>query len=180
MKTTISPARYSFPSIAMHWLMVLVFVGIYAAIELKGNFPKGSEPRELAKTIHNSLGLLAFGLVWVRIVFRLVGQTTAIVPPPPAWQEKLAKVGHLALYALMVGMPVLGWMALSASGKPVVFFGLELPGLLAENKDLGHDLKEFHETVGSAGYFLIGGHAVAALYHHYFMKDSTLLNMRLK
>ncbi len=164
----------------MHWLMVLVFIGLYAVINLKGNFAKGSEPRELMKALHFSLGLLAFGLVWLRIVFRLLGTTPAIVPTPPVWQEKLAKLGHLSLYVLMVGMPLLGWAALSANGKPVAFFGLGLPSLLAENKDLGHNLKEIHETVGTLGYFLIGGHAVAALYHHYFMKDSTLRSMALK
>jgi cytochrome b561 len=173
-------ARFSTPSIAMHWLMVLVFIGIYAVINIKGSFPKGSEPRELMKSLHFSLGLMAFGLVWLRIVFRVLGTTPATIPQPPAWQQKLAKLGHLALYALMVGMPLLGWAALSASGKPVAFFGWGLPSLLAENKDLGHNLKELHETVGTLGYFLIGGHALAALFHHYYVKDNTLRSMWLK
>jgi cytochrome b561 len=181
MTTTKIPAtRFSTPSIAMHWLMVLVFIGIYAVINLKGFFPKGTEPRELMKALHFSLGLLAFGLVGLRIVFRVRGSNPAIVPTPPAWQEKLAMLGHLALYVLMVAMPLLGWAALSASGKPVAFFGWVLPSLLAENLDLGHNLKEIHETVGTLGYFLIGGHTLAALYHHYFMKDSTLRSMSLK
>lgn len=180
MTTTKQPAtRFSGPSIAMHWLMVLVFIGIYATINLVDSFPKGSDPRNWMKSLHFSLGLLAFGLVWLRILFRVLGDTPAIVPTPPAWQEKLAKLGHLSLYVLMVGMPLLGWAALSASGKPVAFFGFELPSLLAENKELGHNLKEIHETVGTLGYFLIGGHTVAALYHHYFMKDSTLRGMSL-
>jgi cytochrome b561 len=38
----------------------------------------------------------------------------------------LAKLMHLALYALMVGMPLLGWLTLSAESKPVPFFGLQL------------------------------------------------------
>jgi cytochrome b561 len=132
------------------------------------------------KTLHFSLGLLAFGLVWLRVVLRVLGTTPVVVPTPPAWQEKLAKLGHLALYALMVAMPLLGWAALNASGKPVAFFGWELPSLLVENKDLGHNLKEIHETIGTLGYFLIGGHTLAALYHHYVMKDSTLRSMSLR
>ena len=181
MTTTKIPAtRYSGPSIAMHWLMVLVFIGIYAVINLKDSFPKGSDPRELMKSLHFSLGMLAFGLVGLRIVLRMLGTAPAIVPTPPAWQEKLAKLGHLSLYALMVAMPLLGWAALNASGKPVAFFGWGLPSLLTENRDLGHNLKEIHETVGTLGYFLIGGHALAALYHHYFMKDSTLRSMSLR
>jgi cytochrome b561 len=180
MNTSASNPRFSFPSIAMHWLMVLVFVGIYAAVNLIDVFPKGSDARQLAKNAHFSFGLLVFGLVWIRIVFRLLGSTPAIVPAPPAWQEKLAKLGHLALYALMLAMPLLGWAALSAFGKPIPFFGLNLPALLSADKELGRTLMDVHELGGNLGYALIGGHALAALYHHYFMKDNTLHRMSLR
>jgi cytochrome b561 len=180
MQTKTSPvSRYSTPGVVMHWLMLLAFIGLYAAINLTDVFPKGSDGRQMLKNAHFSLGLLVFALVWLRIVFRLMGTTPAIVPEPPAWQEKLAKLGHLALYVLMVAMPLIGWAALSARGKPVPFFGLELPALLGENRELGSTLKEIHELGGNIGYFLIGGHAAAALYHHYFMKDTTLLRMKL-
>ncbi|HLY96193.1 MAG TPA: cytochrome b/b6 domain-containing protein, partial [Sideroxyarcus sp.] len=70
-----------------------------------------------------------------------------------------------------------GWLLLSATGKPVPFFGLELPALIGENKDLAKTLKDIHEFVGTAGYYLIGLHAAAALYHHYIVRDNTLLRM---
>jgi cytochrome b561 len=178
--TTTTSQRFSIPSIAMHWLVVLVFIGIYIAVNLIDVFPKGSDSRQLAKNLHFSLGLLVFGLFWLRVVFRLLGNTPAIVPAPPIWQEKLAKLGHLALYAIMVLMPLLGWAALSASGKPIPFFGLELPALLAPDKELGRSIMNLHELGGNLAYFLIGGHALAALYHHYFMKDNTLRRMNLR
>jgi cytochrome b561 len=164
----------------MHWLMVLVFVGIYVAVNLIDVFPKGSDARQWAKNAHFSLGLLVFGLVWIRIVFRLLGGTPEIVPAPAAWQEKLAKLGHLALYALMLAMPLLGWAALSAFDKPIAFFGLNLPALLSADKELGRTLMDVHELGGNLGYALIGGHTLAALYHHYFMKDNTLRRMSLR
>jgi cytochrome b561 len=83
----------------------------------------------------------------------------------------------VALYGLMVSMPILGWMILSAAGKPIPFFGLNLPSLISENRDLAGQIKEIHETVGTFGYFLIGAHALAALYHHYALGDNTLLRM---
>jgi len=181
MQPTTTPAsRYSTPSVVMHWLMLLAFIGLYAAVNLKGIFPRGSGGRELVRTAHYSLGLLVFALVWLRIVFRLIGTTPAIIPKPPVWQEKLAKLGHLVLYALMVLMPLIGWSLLSARGKPIPFFSLNVPPVMAENGDLGRTLKELHELGGNIGYFLIGGHAVAALYHHYFVKDNTLHRMRLR
>ena len=77
----------------------------------------------------------------------------------------------------MIFMPVAGWLVLSASGKPIPFFGLVLPPLMGENTDAAHQIKELHETVGTIGYYLIGLHALAALVHHYVMKDDTLRRM---
>lgn len=178
--TTATPAtrtRYSGASIAMHWAMVLVFVAVYVLINLAEGFEKGSAQRQSARDWHATFGLLVFALVWLRIVLRVVGGTPPIVPTPAAWLEKLAKLGHLALYALMVVLPLLGWLLLSARGKPVPFFGLELPALIAPDKALGRQLKEIHELGGNLGYFLIGGHAIAALFHHYVLKDNTLRRM---
>ncbi|HEX7952210.1 MAG TPA: cytochrome b/b6 domain-containing protein, partial [Burkholderiales bacterium] len=66
---------------------------------------------------------------------------------------------------------------LSAAGKPIPFFGLQLPALVGESKDLAELFKEVHETGATAGYFLIGLHAAAALYHHYIVRDDTLRRM---
>lgn len=77
----------------------------------------------------------------------------------------------------MVGMPLAGWLLLSAAGKPIPFFGLQLPALIGESKDLAGVIKEIHEIGGTVGYFLIGLHAAAALFHHYFLRDDTLRRM---
>jgi cytochrome b561 len=92
----------------------------------------------------------------------------------PALQALLAKVVHFALYALMIGLPLLGWLTLSARGKPVPFFGLELPALIGNNQETAKWLKEIHESLATAGYFLIGLHVVAALYHQFVKRDNTL------
>jgi cytochrome b561 len=79
----------------------------------------------------------------------------------------------------MLLMPLAGWLALSAAGKPIPFFGLELPALMAPNKTFAHDIKELHEAVGAAGYWLIGIHVAAALGHHYVLKDGLMSRMAL-
>ena len=84
---------------------------------------------------------------------------------------------HLTLYALMVVMPILGWLMLSAAGKPIPFFGLELPALIGTDKELSKQIKEVHEWIGTAGYYLIGLHVLAALYHHHIQHDNTLTRM---
>jgi cytochrome b561 len=184
MPTAISSdQRYSTASIAMHWLMVLAFIGIYASINLTEIFPEGeagAAGRQWAMDTHFSLGLLVFGLVWLRLLFRLTGSTPAIVPAPPAWQEKLAKLAHLALYAMMVLMPLAGLAAVNTHGHSVGFFGLAVPQLLAENEKWSHTILRLHELGGKVGYFLVGAHALAALVHHYLLKDNTLRRMLFK
>lgn len=172
-----SAIRYGSLSISIHWLMVLLFMAIYATINLRELYPKGSDPREALKTWHFMLGMLSFVLVWLRLAARFSGPTPLIKPAIPHLQEISAKLLHLALYVLMIGMPITGWLLLSATGKPIPFFGLELPALIGENKDLAKTLKDIHEFVGTAGYYLIGLHAAAALYHHYIVRDNTLLRM---
>lgn len=168
-----SSARYAAVSIALHWLTLLLFVGVYATIELREFFPKGSVPRNSLKEWHFMFGLSIFLLAWLRI-------TARIAWPAPGDQgagRLLAGLVHLFLYALMIGMPIAGWLILSAEGKPIPFFGLALPPLTSPNDGLAHQVEELHELVGAIGYFLIGLHALAGLAHHYLLHDTVLARM---
>jgi len=177
MTSTKTTSRYSTLSIALHWLMLILFIAVYACIELRELYPKGSDPREALKAWHFMLGLTVMLLAALRIYARLASPTPPITPEPAVWQTMAAKVVHLALYAIMIGMPLLGWVLLSAAGKPIPFFGLELPALVAENKEFAKTLKELHQTIGVLGYYLIGLHAAAAVFHHHVLKDDTLTRM---
>lgn len=174
-KNTIS--RYGSISIGLHWLMLILLIAVYACIELREFFPKGSDTREALKTWHFMLGLSVFVLAWVRLAMHLSGTTPRIVPEPAAWERLSARLMHIALYAFMIALPLAGWLLLSASGKPIPFFGVQLPALVSENKTLADTIKEIHETGGTVGYYLIGLHAAAALFHHYIRRDNTLTRM---
>jgi cytochrome b561 len=177
MKIQNTTERYGSLSIALHWLMLLLIIAVYACIDLREYYPKGSYIRDTLKTWHFMLGLSVFALVWIRLAYIMIGKVPKIQPEPPKWQILSAKLVHFALYILMIGMPLLGWLLLSASGKPIPFFGLHLPALISENKSLADTIKEIHETGGTVGYFLIGIHALAGLFHHYFVQDNTLLRL---
>lgn len=169
--------RYGSLSIAMHWLMLALLVAVYACIELREFYPRGSDPREALKQWHSMLGLAVFALVWLRLALRMTGAAPQIQPAGGVWQHRLAVAVHLALYVFMVVMPLLGWLLLSAEGKPVPFFGLQLPALTGSNAALADSIQEIHETIGTVGYYLVGLHAAAALFHHYVKRDNTLLRM---
>ncbi len=171
--------RYNRWSIALHWLMFLLIAATYAFIELRGIFEKGTPERDLMKMWHFMLGLSVFFLVWLRIVIRVFTATPPITPRPPLWQETTAKLVHFGLYLFMIGMPLAGWLILSGEGKAIPFFGLELPALMGPDKGIAHDIEEVHELVGEIGYWLIGIHALAAIFHHHVLKDNTMLRMSL-
>jgi cytochrome b561 len=177
MSLSTTPKRYGSLSIGLHWIMLLLLVAVYACIELRAFYPKGSDLREGLKTWHFMLGLSVFVLVVVRLLARMMSTTPPIEPSLPKLQALSSKLMFFALYALMIGMPLAGWLLLSAAGKPIPFFGLHLPALIGQSKDTAEFIKEIHETGGTVGYFLIGLHTVAALYHHYVVRDNTLLRM---
>ncbi|WP_374514458.1 cytochrome b [Brevundimonas sp.] len=169
-----APRAYSRLSIGLHWLMLALLVAVYATILLREGYPRGSEIREALKAWHFSLGLTVFGLVWVRVIARWFGGGHRA---GRSLADRGAALVHLALYAFMIAMPLLGWLTLSAEGDPVRLFGLSLPPLTGPNEGLAERTEEIHETLGTVGYWLVGLHAVAALAHHYVMRDGTLRRM---
>jgi cytochrome b561 len=82
----------------------MLLVGVYACIELRELFPKGSDPRNALKMWHFMLGLSVLVLVAIRVVARLLRPAPPILPDPARWQKTLAAAMHIALYALMIGM----------------------------------------------------------------------------
>jgi cytochrome b561 len=172
-------AGYGLPSVALHWLMVLLIAAAYATIELKSVFAKGSAGREALVALHYAIGLSVFPLAWLRLIARLPGRAPEIEPPLPPWQALAARAAHWALYALMIALPAMGLLAANAKGHSVSFFGLELPALIGRNRSLGKWLEDIHEALATAGYWVIGLHAAAALFHHYVLRDNTLKLMSL-
>lgn len=174
MQLANTSAAYAAPLRALHWLMLALIAATCIAMEFKSIFPKGSAGRESMMLWHYTLGLWVFCLVLPRLLLRLPGTAPAIVPTPPAWQASIARAVHVALYALMIILPLLGWLALSAKGTPLSFLGVDLPMPLEPNRVLAKRLKDVHEALATAGYFIVGLHAAAALYHHLLLRDNTL------
>jgi cytochrome b561 len=169
--------HYGTLSMAFHWLMLALLIAVFASIELRSMYPKGSDPREAIKALHFMLGLLVLLLVFIRLAIRVMQPVPNINPPMSPKQKLMASTMHGLLYLMMIFMPILGWFVLSAAGKDILFFGLQLPSLIAVDKGLAEQLEDLHKTIGEVAYYLIGLHAIAALFHHYIQKDNTLTRM---
>jgi superoxide oxidase len=166
--------RYGWISIGLHWLMLLVLIGVYGCMALTEFYDENNSNWLLLRRWHFNLGLTVLLLVGIRLVAKWVAPAPQIAPPISRWQNILSKSVQALLYMLMIAMPLAGWLMLSAYGKPPIFFGFQLPALLTENKSLAEAIKEAHETGAALIMLLVGLHAIAALYHHYFLRDNTL------
>jgi cytochrome b561 len=161
----------------LHWLMALVIFGLLALGFYMSDLPLSPEKLKLYSW-HKWAGVSVFMLVWLRLVWRITHR-----PPPyptrmTAAQKTLAHAGHFALYALMIAIPLSGWLMSSAKGVQTVWFGvLPLPDLIGRDKALGKQLAELHSALNIGMLVLIGVHVCAALVHHVFHKDDILRRM---
>ena len=166
--------RFGSLSIALHWNMFVLLLVVVALMELRGIFPKGSVPREAMKSLHYFLGMLVLPLTLVRMAARLPGTVPSASSGAPGWQRSLAALVKFGLYALMLGMPVTGWVLLSAQGDALAVLGWKLAPLVGPNETLAGYMEEVHEIGATLAYVLLGLHVSGALYHHFVLRDKTL------
>lgn len=172
MKSKFAPSQ-----IALHWLVFILVAIAYTTIELRGYAGRGTALRALMIGTHFSCGAAVLALMLTRIFLRLKHPQPAITPPPPSWQLWLAKLMHWLIYLLFITLPVLGLTSRYLRGADWALFGIAMPTANPGDGDVAGDIIDWHKTLAPLGYWLIGLHAAAALFHHYFIKDNTLLRM---
>ncbi len=170
-------SSYAPVTISIHWLTVVVMIGIYASIELHEMIPRSNPLRGAMEDWHIYLGFTLFVLAAFRLAINLRMQAPPITPSPPNWQMLATKVMKIYLYALMLVTPILGWVYLSANEESISWFFVPLPSIAPASESLAEFSEEAHELFGLSGYLFIGVHAAAALYHHYLVRDDTLRRM---
>jgi len=160
----------------LHWLMAVLILLVYLAMEQRGLFARGTAARAAMVQSHYWLGLTVFALALWRLSHRWRSGAPPILPPLPRWQDAIGRLMHGLLYAFFFVMPVLGIATAWTDEKSVYlpFTHIALPALLAPNEALAHTLEDLHGTIGEIFYWVIGFHVAAALYHHFVRRDDTL------
>jgi len=169
----------SYGSVAklLHWSMFLAFAAVYAIAIYMSYLPMGPSLFETI-TLHKSIGLLIMGLALVRIGWRLFNKSPALPADMPMHERFIAHAAHLALYAIMIGMPLSGWAMSSAANFPASFFGLfTLPSIMTPSKEAVDLLKAIHWYAAWGIGALILAHVGAALKHHFINRDTVLSRM---
>jgi len=128
--------------------------------------------------LHASLGLVVLALVGARIVARLIWPWPGLPSGMSLWQSLLAEATHIALYVLMIALPLVGWSIISAPGccypAPFVFNTFTLPRLASTPFPDRSAAFAVHSALGWIAIGAIALHAAAAFLHHFVFKDGTL------
>jgi cytochrome b561 len=172
-----SVRRYPALSIGLHWLSALAVVTAFAVAWTRAALDEPG-PRASLMALHQCAGILVLALLLVRVGTRLATFRAMAPSSLPRLMRWAAAATHLALYALLLAQPLLGWALTNAHGHDVRLPGLPpLPALVAADPDLADTLDSLH--VGVA-WVLAGGivlHVLAALFHHFVRRDDVLRAM---
>jgi cytochrome b561 len=173
-----SPAawRYGRPAIALHWLLaalITFLVGLGWYMMTIERLPQGPWYFDL----HRSIGLLVFGLVVLRILWRLLHRPAPLPASLPRWQVQLSSLTEALLYACMVVLPVTGYLGTSHSKSAVKFFGLALPVWAAPDRTASHLFFQIHSVTVWVLVGLVALHAAGGLKHLLVDRDGVFQRM---
>jgi cytochrome b561 len=186
MSVTNTQSRYGAVSQGIHWLTATLVIVLLISGKV------GDIEAEQSNTLyfwHSSLGITVLLLVIARIIWRFVSPPPALPSTMPAFARMSARALHVLFYALLVALPLSGWLAASAEGGPIAFFGVTLPsatasaqgpavGMEDEREGEGDEFwEETHEVLGNALLILAILHVLAALKHHFLDNDDVLRRM---
>ncbi len=169
--------RYTRTAIFLHWLVALGLIGTFSLGFYMEDLSLSPTKLKLYSW-HKWAGISLLALAVVRLAWRM----SHPAPDFPQTMSRLSRLaahaGHWLLYALMLAIPVSGWLMSSAQGFQVVWFGvLPLPDLVAKNAGLGELLNDVHVVLNYTLLVAVVGHVGAALQHHFIKKDTVLTRM---
>jgi cytochrome b561 len=169
--------NYTRTAKVLHWLMALLLPALLALGFYMHDLPLSPDKLKLYSW-HKWAGVTAFLLVSFRLFWRVTHRPPALPSSIPRLMQLVAHSAHFLLYALMLAIPLSGWLMSSAKGFQTVYFGvLPIPDLLDKNKELGDLLQAVHLGLNLFLIALLVGHLGAALKHHFFDRDNLLARM---
>lgn len=199
MSSASSPSseRYTAVAVVLHWaiaaaILFLLPLGFWMSGEIAAGNPAGGVYN--AFQLHKSVGLAVLILSLARLGWRIANPPPPLPAHMPAWERLIAKATHWVFYALMIGLPLSGWVFVSAGWSlhdnasmavPTRFFGLfQVPALFglpqaAEDVRASVAAASFraHSAMAWGAIVLVALHVGAALKHHLIDKDNVLTHM---
>jgi len=173
---------YTLAARRFHWwtvLLVATQVPLGLFMVRYGAATDFAEPTGKLYDAHKLVGLLILLVALARLAYRLAHGAPADEPTLEAWQRRVSHLTHWAIYALLIVVPSLGWLAISYYG-PFEPFGLRLPVLAAQDDAKATQAFHWHRLAAYALIFFVGMHVGAALFHYLIRRDGVLRRMWVK
>lgn len=169
--------RYSAVSVIFHWLIAALVIGQILLV-MAGDAAEGDGARFFRDT-HKAVGISILVLTLARIGWRLANPAPPAPPTMKAWERFAAKATHLGFYAILLILPLSGWLASSAAGRDISWFGLFNWPLLpiGGGREAAGQFMDVHRAVVKGLYVLLFLHVAAALKHQFIDRDNVLHRM---
>jgi cytochrome b561 len=187
MPRPVSTERYTRVAQAFHWLLALALIGmiVMGLVMVHGTVPTATKFKLFQ--LHKSVGITILVLAVLRLLWRLTHRPPALPAGMPVFEKAGAHAAHVVLYALMIGLPFVGWMLVSISpfNLPTWLYGLVPWPHIEALANLPRAVKTAWEPLVAAvhayGAYLLAAivivHVLAALRHHFILHDDVLRRM---
>lgn len=169
--------RWGSVQIGLHWLIAALILIQAPAGWVMANAAPGAL-QDFLYNLHKNFGVMVFVLTVVRLLWRQAHPVPLLPADMPDRQKTAAHVTHLLLYALLLLMPITGFLYTTLSGYPVPLFMVwDVAKLVPVNKPLGEWFEIAHLSLQWLLYLVVVLHVAGALNHHFVRKDWVLRRM---
>lgn len=176
MANRIAARSYGPVAKIFHWLIFLLLAAQYAVGSIMPHIGRKTLDEGWVAW-HLSIGAAILLVIVLRFAWRLF-HPVALADGLTGWELILSRFTHLALYALVFVMTLLGWAAANDRGWTVNLFGvIPLPALAAKGTPWAHEAGDIHDILV---YVLLGFivlHVLGALYHYFIKRDQVVQRM---
>ncbi|WP_151976504.1 cytochrome b [Acinetobacter soli] len=165
----------------LHWIMALIFISAWIIGFYSGNFLSWETEGDLRGNmidLHKNIATTLIFLIVIRICWRFTHPTPKLPDTMSFAMKRFAHFAHLALYLMLIALPITGCLYSWTAGHPApVLYLFEIPRLVQPNHELSEFAHTIHVYVSWFASLLIVGHILAALKHHFIDKDDVLRSM---
>lgn len=172
------PAGYGTTARMLHWLVAALILAMIPVglLMVQDGLDRGLG--DVLYLFHKNVGSLLTVIIAVRLVWRMTHPPAPLPATMPDWQRRVAGLSHLALYGLMIVMPLSGYVRVRAGGFPIEGLdALGLPTLVPRSKPLADAASSLHELAAWALMGVMALHVGAALHHALIRRDGVWARM---
>lgn len=163
-----------------HWFMAVLIFGLLGAGFFMVDLELTPEKWEIY-TMHKSIGFVVLMLIPIRLLWRFIYKPQRKYKHLSIYHQWLIKISVPVLYLMMITMVLSGFIMSDAGGYGIDFFGLwKIPFIFEKNTVLSGAAHFIHENAAIVFVVILITHVIAALYHHFIIKDDVLKSMLMK